>query len=48
MTKPPDEAGGDPQAISDEETWPNVTYWPVMAKAQASAQKKNLGLWKAC
>ena len=28
--------------------WPNVTYWPVMAKAQASAQKKKLGLWKAC
>ena len=28
--------------------WPNVTYWPVMEKAQTSAQKKKLGLWKAC
>ncbi len=28
--------------------WPNVTYWPVMEKAQRSAQKKKLGLWKAC
>ncbi len=28
--------------------WPNVTYWPVMEKAQVSAQKKKLGLWKAC
>ena len=28
--------------------WPNVTYAPVTAKAQAAAQKKKLGLWKAC
>jgi len=28
--------------------WPNVTYAPLMAKAQTSAQAKKLGLWKAC
>jgi hypothetical protein len=28
--------------------WPNVTYWPVMERAQTSAQDKMLGLWKAC
>jgi endonuclease YncB( thermonuclease family) len=28
--------------------WPNVTYWPVMERAQATAQKKKRGLWKAC
>ncbi len=28
--------------------WPNVTYWPVMERAQATAQQKKRGLWKAC
>lgn len=28
--------------------WPNVTYWPVMEQAQATAQKQKRGLWKAC
>ena len=38
-------AGGYGRALR---IWPNVTYAPVTAKAQAAAQKKKLGLWKAC
>lgn len=38
-------AGGYGRALR---IWPNVTYAPVTAKAQAVAQKKKLGLWKAC
>ena len=28
--------------------WPNVSHWPVMERAQASAQRKKLGLWESC